>query len=56
MRADRDLRIAYPVSTGSSALGVWPQAGFIGIAYRLATLSVPRIGAIGLVTTFFYLM
>ena len=55
MRAVRDLRSAYQVPAGSVANGVWPQAGFSGIAYRLAKLSVPRIGALLLVSAFFYL-
>ena len=56
MRAVRDLRSAYQNPAGSVSIGVWPQAGFSGIAYRLAKLSVPRIGAILFVSTLFYLV
>jgi hypothetical protein len=56
MRADRNLRSAYQISSASPAVGDWLQAGFIGIAYRLASLTVPRIGALLVVSTFFYLV
>ena len=56
MRAGRDLRSAYQISLGSPAVRYWPQAGFIGIAYRLASLTVPRLGALFIVSTFFYLV
>lgn len=54
MRADRNPSFAYQVSTGSDAIGVWPHAGISGIAYRLAKLSVPRIGALLFVSALFY--
>jgi hypothetical protein len=56
MRAIRDLRSAYQNPAGSVAIGVWPQAGFPGIAYRLAKLSIPRFGALFLISTLFYLV
>ena len=56
MRAIRDLRSAYQSPAGSVSNGVWPQAGLFGIAYRLAKLSVPRIGALFLVSALFYLV
>jgi hypothetical protein len=56
MRADRDLSSAYQNPNGSVAIGVWPQAGFSSIAYRLANLSVPRIGALIMVSALFYLV
>ena len=56
MRASRDLRIAFQIPEGSGVVGVWPQAGFISIAYRLAKLSVPRIGAMLIVSALFYLL
>tara|TARA_R110002020_G_scaffold1418_3_gene6393 strand:- start:4020 stop:4190 length:171 start_codon:yes stop_codon:yes gene_type:complete len=56
MRADRDLRSAYQIPLGSVAVGVWPQAGFQSIAYRLAKLTVPRIGAVLIVSVLFYLV
>lgn len=56
MRATRGLSSAFQNSAGSVAIGVWPQAGFIGIAYRLAKLSVPRFGAIFVISTLFYLV
>jgi hypothetical protein len=55
MRADRDLSFAYQVSAASSAFGVWPHAGFSGIAYRLAKFSAPRSGVLALMTAMFYL-
>jgi hypothetical protein len=56
MRADRVLRSAYQNSDGSFSIGVWPQAGFSSIAYRLAKLSAPR-GAVTLaVAALFYLL
>jgi len=56
MRADRDHRSAYPVRAGSNLLGVWPQAGFSGIAYRLANLAAPRFGVLALVSALFYFL
>jgi hypothetical protein len=56
MRAGRDLSSAYQISPSSTAVSDWPQAGFIGIAYRLASLTVPRFGALLLVSAFFYLV
>ena len=56
MRTDRDLRSAYQNPAGSAVDGLWPHAGFSSIAYRLAKLSVPRIGALFLVSTLFYLV
>ena len=56
MRAGRDLRTAYQSPSGSPAVIDWPQAGFIGIAYRLAKLSVLRIGALFLASILFYLV
>ena len=56
MRTDRDPRSAYQVSAGSVATGVWPQAGFSGIAYRLAKLTAPRAGVLALVATMFYFL
>lgn len=57
MRADRDLSSAYRVSAlGSSVFGVWPYAGFSGIAYRLAKLTAPRSGVVALVAALFYLI
>ncbi|MDB5473167.1 MAG: hypothetical protein JWP99_470 [Devosia sp.] len=56
MRADRDLRSAYQNPAGSGADIDWPQAGFSSIAYRLAKLCVPRIGALLVVSVFFYLV
>jgi hypothetical protein len=55
MRTDRDPRSAYQVSAGSVTIGVWPQAGFSGIAYRLAKLTAPRSGVVALVAAMFYL-
>ena len=54
MRAGRDPRSAYLIPGGSAPLGVWPQAGFSGFAYRLASLSLPRFGALLLVSALFY--
>lgn len=54
MRAFQDRRTAYQAVPGSIAFGVWPQAGFSGIAYRLAKLSVPRFGALVIVSALFY--
>lgn len=56
MRADRDLRTAFQIPDGSVVVGAWPQAGFISIAYRLAKLSVPRLGALLAVSALFYLL
>jgi hypothetical protein len=56
MRADRDLRSAFQIPTGSAAIGTWPQAGLNSIAYRLAKLTVPRIGALLIVSALFYLV
>ena len=56
MRAGRDLRSAFQIPADSVAIGVWPQAGFHSIAYRLAQLSVPRMGAMLFVSTLFYLV
>jgi hypothetical protein len=56
MRADRDLRSAFQIPPGSATIGTWPHAGFISIAYRLAKLTVPRIGALLFVSALFYLV
>ena len=56
MRADRDHSSAYRVPVGSIVFGVWPQAGFSGIAYRLAKLTAPRSGVVALVAAMFYLL
>ena len=56
MRTDRDHSSAYQVSAGSVLSGVWPQAGFSGIAYRLAKLTAPRSGVVALVAAMFYLL
>jgi hypothetical protein len=56
MRADRDPSFAYPVPAGSIVFGVWPHAGFTGIAYRLAMLTAPRSGVVVLVAAMFYLL
>lgn len=56
MRTDRDPSSAYLVPSGSDVLGVWPHAGFSGFAYRLANLSMPRFGALLLVSFLFYLV
>ena len=55
MRADRNNSFAYQFWSVPTSIGVWPQAGFSGIAYRLAKLSVPRFGALLLVSAIFYL-
>ncbi|MET3925287.1 hypothetical protein ABIE28_001396 [Devosia sp. 2618] len=56
MRADRDHSSAYPVPAGSVVFGVWPHAGFSGIAYRLAKFTAPRSGVIALMAAMFYLI
>ena len=56
MRADRDHSSAYQVPAGSVASGVWPQAGFSGIAYRLAKLTAPRSGVLAAVAAVFYFL
>ena len=56
MRADRNRRSAFRVPIGSVAIGVWPQAGFSGIAYRLAKLTAPRFGALFVASALFYLV
>ena len=56
MRTDRDLRSAFQIPPGSAAIGIWPQAGLTSIAYRLAKLTVPRIGAVLIVSVLFYLV
>lgn len=56
MRADRDPSSAYPISAGSAVFGVWPHAGFTGIAYRLAKFTAPRSGVVALVAAMFYLL
>jgi hypothetical protein len=56
MRTDRDPRSAYQVSAGSVVFGVWPQAGFTSIAYRLAKLTAPRSGVLALVAAMFYFL
>jgi len=56
MRADRDHSFAYQVPAGSVVFGVWPHAGFSGIAYRLAKLTAPRSGVLALVAAMFYLL
>jgi hypothetical protein len=56
MRADWDRRSAYQANPFDSFLGVWPHAGFSGIAYRLAKLPVPRFGALTIVSALFYLI
>lgn len=55
MRADREPSSAYPVPGGSTAFGVWPQAGS-GFAYRLAKLAAPRYGVVALMAALFYLV
>ena len=48
--------IAYQsVTVGSASLGYWPIAGFFGIAYRLASLRVSRLGALIGTSMLFYL-
>ena len=55
MRAERDRRFAYQaIPIGSVSTHMWPQAGFISIAYRLAHLSLHRSLAIILTTAVFY--
>jgi hypothetical protein len=56
MRADRDHSSAYQVPAGSDVFGVWPQAGFSGIAYRLAKLTAPRSGVLAAVAAMFYFL
>ena len=56
MRAIRNLSSAYQISKRPLATGAWPPVGFISIAYRLARLTVPRMGATLLVSALFYLV
>jgi len=56
MRTGRDHSSAYQIPSGSIDFGVWPQAGFSGIAYRLAKLTAPRSGVVALVAAMFYLL
>jgi hypothetical protein len=55
MRAARDHSIAYQTAPfGSPLSDTWKQAGIFSFAYRLAHLSMPRLGALTLVSAFFY--
>ena len=57
MRAARDHSIAYQTAPfGSPLSDTWKQAGIFSFAYRLAHLSMPRLGALTLVSAFFYLV
>jgi hypothetical protein len=55
MRTRNGPSTAYQVPHFGSPFGVWPRAGFSSIAYRLAELRVPRIGAVLLASMVFYL-
>ena len=54
MRAVRNTSAAYQFRPAVDSLGVWPQAGFSGIAYRLAKLSAPRFGVLAALSAVFY--
>ena len=55
MRAEQP-GIAYQSATlGSASLGYWPIAGLVGIAYRLASFRVPRLGALIGASLVFYI-
>ena len=48
--------IAYQSArVGSTSLGYWPIAGFLGIAYRLASFRVSRLGALIGASALFYI-
>jgi len=48
-------RIAYQSASIGSSLGYWPIAGFVSIAYRLASFRVSRFGAlIGAALLFYF--
>jgi hypothetical protein len=48
--------IAYQsVKIGSASLGYWPIAGLVGIAYRLASFRVSRLGALLGASLLFYI-
>lgn len=56
MRAETGSSSAYSVTLESSAFAsVSPQAGLFSIAYRLAALSVPRLGVLVTLSAIFYL-
>lgn len=55
MRTRNGTSIAYVAPHFGSPAGVLPQAGFLSIAYRLAQLRVPRLGATVLASLIFYL-
>lgn len=56
MRAETGSSSAYSVTLESSAFAsVSPQAGLFSIAYRLAALSVPRLGVLMTLSAIFYL-
>lgn len=56
MRTDRDHSSAYQVPAGLDVFGVWPHAGFSGIAYRLAKFTAPRSGVVALIAAMFYFL
>lgn len=56
MRAVQPRSLLHSVGLDPTRLGYWLDAGFSGIAYRLANLRFPRFSAVLAVSCMFYLV